>query len=56
LSHRCLEPSWSTCDKSGRQAGCVFGLARIAGWLAHATEKYCERPLRYRPHSTYIGP
>ena len=37
-------------------AECVFAVARIAGWLAHAMEEYAERPLRFRPRSTYIGP
>ena len=37
-------------------AECVFAVARIAGWLAHAMEEYTERPLRFRPRSTYIGP
>jgi citrate synthase len=35
---------------------CIFAVARIAGWLAHAMEEYGERPLRFRPRSTYIGP
>ena len=47
----------------GRAAGmaddaaeAIFAVARIAGWLAHALEEYGERPLRFRPKATYIGP
>ncbi|MCU1366520.1 MAG: binding domain protein excisionase family [Ilumatobacteraceae bacterium] len=34
----------------------VMGIARIAGWLAHAIEEYQEAPLRFRPRASYIGP
>ena len=27
----------------------LFGIARMAGWIAHALEEYQERPLRFRP-------
>jgi len=33
----------------------IFAIARIAGWLAHATEEYPHR-LRFRPHGVYTGP
>ncbi len=34
----------------------IFGIARCAGWLAHAIEEYQERPLRFRPRAHYLGP
>jgi citrate synthase len=34
----------------------IFGIARTAGWLAHALEEYQESPLRFRPRAHYIGP
>ena len=34
----------------------IFGIARTAGWLAHATEEYGESPLRFRPRARYTGP
>ena len=33
----------------------IFGIARTAGWLAHAMEEYEEKPLRFRPKARYIG-
>jgi citrate synthase len=33
----------------------VFGLARTAGWLAHAAEEY-RNPFRFRPRASYTGP
>ena len=33
----------------------VMGVARIAGWLAHAIEEYQEPPLRFRPRASYVG-
>ena len=40
----------------GHDAGdAVFGVARTAGWLAHAVEEYGERPLRFRPRARYAG-
>ncbi|MCU1397849.1 MAG: binding domain protein excisionase family [Acidimicrobiales bacterium] len=33
----------------------VMGIARIAGWLAHAIEEYQEAPLRFRPRASYVG-
>lgn len=39
-----------------RDAGdAIFGVARTAGWLAHAVEEYRERPLRFRPRARYAG-
>lgn len=35
---------------------CVFAVARVAGWVAHALEEYGERPVRYRPMAAYVGP
>jgi citrate synthase len=34
----------------------IFGVARCAGWLAHAIEEYRERPVRFRPRAHYLGP
>jgi citrate synthase len=34
----------------------LFGVARAAGWIAHAIEEYGERPLRFRPRARYVGP
>jgi citrate synthase len=34
----------------------LFGVARSAGWIAHAIEEYGERPLRFRPRARYVGP
>ena len=34
----------------------IFGIARCAGWLAHAIEEYQERPVRFRPRAHYLGP
>jgi citrate synthase len=34
---------------------CIFAVARIAGWLAHAIEEY-EHRLRFRPRAAYVGP
>jgi citrate synthase len=34
----------------------IFGVARSAGWIAHALEEYQEPPLRFRPRAHYIGP
>jgi citrate synthase len=33
----------------------ITGVARTAGWLAHAAEEYAERPLRFRPRASYVG-
>lgn len=33
----------------------TFAIARIVGWLAHATEEYRHR-LRFRPRAIYTGP
>jgi citrate synthase len=33
----------------------LFGVARSAGWIAHALEQYAERPL-IRPRARYQGP
>jgi citrate synthase len=33
----------------------VFGLARTAGWIAHALEEYGEEPLRFRARAIYVG-
>lgn len=44
---------------AGMDAGAgeaIFGVARSAGWLAHALEEYNEAPLRFRPRAQYIGP
>ena len=38
----------STCEY-------FFGIARTAGWIAHALEEYDERPVRFRPRSVYVG-
>jgi citrate synthase len=34
----------------------VFGVARTAGWIAHALEEYAEPPLRLRRLGGYTGP
>jgi citrate synthase len=34
----------------------IFGVARSAGWIAHALEEYEEPPLRFRPRAHYVGP
>ncbi|MGG7571058.1 citrate synthase [Streptomyces sirii] len=34
----------------------IFGIARTAGWIAHALEEYDELPLRMRPTGRYCGP
>lgn len=34
----------------------LFGVARAAGWIAHALEEYEEMPLRFRPRAHYVGP
>jgi citrate synthase len=34
----------------------IFGIARTAGWIAHALEEYGEAPLRFRARAVYIGP
>jgi citrate synthase len=34
----------------------MFGVARTAGWLAHALEEYGEAPLRFRARAAYTGP
>jgi citrate synthase len=36
--------------------GLLFGVARIAGWLAHASEEYSEAPVRFRAVGRYVGP
>lgn len=33
----------------------IFGVARIAGWIAHALEELDERPLRFRVRAVYRG-
>jgi len=33
----------------------VFGVARAAGWIAHALEEYEEPPLRFRARAHYSG-
>ncbi len=33
----------------------IFGVARIAGWIAHALEEYQEPPLRFRIPGVYTG-
>ncbi len=34
----------------------LFGVARTAGWIAHAIEEYNEAPVRFRPRSVYVAP
>jgi citrate synthase len=34
----------------------IFGVARSAGWVAHALEEYEEPELRFRPRAHYTGP
>ncbi|MFM7536100.1 MAG: citrate/2-methylcitrate synthase [Acidimicrobiales bacterium] len=34
----------------------VMTTARIAGWLAHATEEYEQAPLRFRTRAAWVGP
>ncbi len=34
----------------------LFGVARAAGWIAHALEEYREPELRFRPRAHYVGP
>ena len=34
----------------------AFGVARCAGWIAHALEELQEEPLRFRPRARYVGP
>ncbi len=47
--------SWSAGMEEG--AGeTIFGVARAAGWIAHALEEYGETPLRFRPRALYFGP
>lgn len=47
--------SWSAGMEEG--AGeTIFGVARSAGWIAHALEEYGEAPLRFRPRAHYFGP
>jgi citrate synthase len=36
-------------------AEAIFGIARIAGWVAHALEEYQEPMLRFRPEGVYVG-
>lgn len=33
----------------------IFGVARAAGWIAHALEEYREEPLRWRGRDHYTG-
>jgi citrate synthase len=33
----------------------IFGVARTAGWIAHAVEEYREQPLRWRGRELYTG-
>jgi citrate synthase len=33
----------------------IFGIARLAGWIAHALEEYGEQPLRFRARAIYTG-
>ncbi len=43
---------------SGMQEGggeAIFGVARSAGWIAHALEEYQEPALRFRPRAHYVG-
>ena len=41
----------------GEGAGeAIFGIARVAGWIAHALEEYLEPELRFRPRAHYVGP
>jgi citrate synthase len=40
----------------GERAGeTLFGVARSAGWIAHALEEYMEPALRFRPRDHYTG-
>ncbi|OYO20830.1 hypothetical protein CGZ93_11405 [Enemella dayhoffiae] len=34
----------------------IFGVARMAGWIAHAIEEYAAEPLRFRLGGVYVGP
>jgi citrate synthase len=46
--------AWS-CGLAPTSGECLFAVARVAGWVAHALEEYGERPLRYRPQAAYVG-
>lgn len=32
----------------------IFAIARIVGWIAHGTEEFSERPVRFRPTARYV--
>ena len=32
----------------------IFAISRTVGWLAHASEEYGERPVRFRPQARYV--
>ncbi|WOF22732.1 citrate/2-methylcitrate synthase [Microbacterium betulae] len=34
----------------------VFATARVAGWIAHASDEYGSPPMRLRPRGRYTGP
>ncbi len=43
-------------DMQPHSAETIFTVARIAGWLAHASEEYGQAPLRFRVRARYVGP
>ena len=46
----------ATGERKDERAGeALFGVARCAGWLAHAIEEYAEPALRFRPRAHYTG-
>jgi citrate synthase len=42
-------------DMQPHSAETIFTVARIAGWLAHASEEYGQAPLRFRVRARYVG-
>ena len=46
--------SWSAHMPEGAGEA-IFGIARSAGWIAHAIEEYDEPALRFRPRAHYVG-
>ena len=48
--------AYTYCTGMDERAGeALFGVARSAGWLAHALEEYEEPALRFRPRAHYMG-
>ena len=51
--HRTASASTKDAERRGASEA-VFGVARTAGWLAHAIEEY-ERGTSIRPRAIYVG-